>query len=85
MMTTFVEERLGLLLRLLRPAPRGWVEAAQQLPGARRTMDEIVARAEADAAFQAALVADLEAALAREGYEPSPPLLDELRRRYPQA
>jgi hypothetical protein len=85
MMTTFVEERLGFLLRLLRPAPRGWVAAAQQLPGARRTMDEIVARAEADAAFQAALVADLEAALAREGYEPSRPLLDELRRRYPQA
>ena len=85
MMTTFVEERLGFLLRLLRPAPRGWVEAAQQLPGARRTMDEIVARAEADAAFQAELVADLEAALAREGYEPSRPLLDELRRRYPQA
>jgi hypothetical protein len=45
-------------------------------------MDEIVARAEADAAFQAALVADLEAALAQEGYEPSRPLLDELRKRY---
>ena len=30
--------------------------------------------------FQAALVADLEAALAREGYEPSRPLLDELKR-----
>jgi hypothetical protein len=46
-------------------------------------MDEIVARAEADAAFQAALVADLEAALAQEGYEPSRPLLDELRKLYP--
>jgi hypothetical protein len=45
-------------------------------------MDEIVARAEADAEFQAALVADLEAALAREGYEPTRPLLDELRKRY---
>jgi hypothetical protein len=43
-------------------------------------MDEIVARAEADAQFQAALVADLEAALAREGYEPSGPLLDALKR-----
>jgi regulator of protease activity HflC (stomatin/prohibitin superfamily) len=85
MTMTFVEERLGFLLRLLRPAPRGWVEAAQELPEARRTMDEIVARAEADAAFQAALVADLEAALAREGYEPSRPLLDELRRLYPEA
>jgi regulator of protease activity HflC (stomatin/prohibitin superfamily) len=85
MTMTFVEERLGFLLRLLRPAPRGWVEAAQELPEARRTMDEIVARAEANAAFQAALVADLEAALAREGYEPSRPLLDELRRLYPEA
>jgi regulator of protease activity HflC (stomatin/prohibitin superfamily) len=74
------EERIALLLRLLRPAPRAWVQAAQELPAARRTMDEIVARAEADAQFQAALVADLEAVLAREGYEPSRPLLDELKR-----
>ena len=77
-MITYHEERLGFLLRILRPAPRGWVEAAQELPAARRTMDEIVARADADAEFQAALVADLETALAQEGYEPSRPLLDEL-------
>jgi hypothetical protein len=76
------EERIGLLLRLLRPAPRGWVQAAQELPAARLAMDEIVARAESDADFQAALVADLEAALAQEGYEPSRPLLDALRKRY---
>lgn len=82
MMRMFDEERLGLLLRLLRPAPRGWVEAAQELPVARRTMDDIVARAEADAEFQAALVADLEAVLAREGYEPPQRIVDELRRRY---
>ncbi len=85
MVSAFHEERIGLFLRLLRPAPRGWVQAAQELPGARQAMDEIVARAEADGAFQAALVADLEAALAQEGYEPSRPLLDELRQRYPQA
>ena len=42
-MTRFYdEERLGVLLRLLRPAPMGWVRAAQELPGARRTFDEIV-------------------------------------------
>jgi len=58
------EERLGVLLRLLRPAPNGWVAAAQELPSARRTIDEIVVRAEADAAFRNALVADLEQALA---------------------
>jgi hypothetical protein len=81
-MGKYHEERIGLLLRLLRPAPQGWVQAAQELPASRRAMDEIVARAEADAEFQAALIADLDAALAREGYEPSRPLLDELRRRY---
>ena len=84
MVSAFHEERIGLFLRLLRPAPRGWVQAAQELPAARQAMDEIVARAEADAAFQAALVADLESALAQEGYEPSRPLLYELRKRFPE-
>jgi hypothetical protein len=64
-------ERLGELLRLLRPAPTGWVEAAAQLPRLRAVLDDLVARAEADAAFRAALVADLEAALSREGIEPT--------------
>jgi hypothetical protein len=73
------EERLGVLLRILRPAPLGWVEAAQELPGARRTFDDIVSRAEADLAFRAALVDDLEQALAAEGYEPDRRLLDEIR------
>ena len=73
------EERLGVLLRLLRPAPTGWVQAAQELPAARRTFDEIVARAEADAAFRTALLADLEQALTAEGYEPDRRVLDEIR------
>jgi hypothetical protein len=77
----FDEERLAQLLRALPPAPEAWVEAARELPLARTELDEIVARAEADAAFRAALVADLEAALAREGYEPSERALDELRER----
>lgn len=81
MSRTYAEERLGVLLRILRPAPRGWVEAAQELPGARRTFDEIVSRAEADIAFRAALVDDLEQALAAEGYEPDRRLLDEIRAR----
>ena len=33
---------------LLRPAPTGWVLAAQELPAARRTLDDLVARAESD-------------------------------------
>lgn len=79
MSRAYDEERLGALLQLLRPVPTGWVQAAQELPAARRTFDEIVARAEADAAFRAALVADLEQALAAEGYEPDRRLLDEIR------
>ena len=77
----FEEERLGELLRLLRPAPEAWVRAAQELPYARGTFDEIVARAEADVAFRAALIADLEDALAREGYEPDRRIVGELRER----
>ena len=75
------EERLGELLRLLGPAPTGWVEAAAQLPRLRAVLDDLVERAEADAAFRAALVADLEAGLAREGVEPNERALSELRAR----
>jgi hypothetical protein len=75
------EERLAELLRALPPAPAAWVKAAQELPLARRTLDEIVSRAEADAAFRKALIADLESALAAEGFEPTRPLLDAIRER----
>jgi hypothetical protein len=79
---TYDETRLGELLRALPPAPRGWVRAAQELPFVRSSLDEIVARAEADVEFRAKLIADLEATLQAEGYEPERPLLDELRRRF---
>lgn len=75
------EERLGTLLRMLRPVPVGWVRAAQELPAARRSLDEIVSRAEADAEFRTELIAGLEAALEREGFDPDPRLVDELRKR----
>jgi hypothetical protein len=75
------EERLGVLLRLLPPAPAGWVRAAQEMPSARGAFDEVVSRAEADLAFRAALVADLEQALAAEGFEPDRRVLDEIRDR----
>lgn len=81
-MTSYDEERLGRVLRRLPPAPQAWVQAAQELPRARRELDDIVARAEADAEFRRALVADLEAALAREGYEPSAALVESLRERF---
>ena len=55
-MTVYDEEHLARLIRALPPAPEGWVRAAQELPLARTQLDEIVARAEADAAFQQQLV-----------------------------
>jgi hypothetical protein len=80
-MPIYDEERLAALLRLLRPAPAGWAEAAKELPIARRSLDGIVARAEADAEYRKQVVAGLEAALEREGVEPDPRLVDELRKR----
>ena len=74
------EEWLGERLRILRPAPQGWVRAAQELPQARRSLDEIVARAEADLEFRTALIADLENALAQAGYEPDLRVVKELRK-----
>jgi hypothetical protein len=77
-------ERLAQLIGMLPPAPESWVQAAQELPAARRELTDIVGRAEADADFRRALVADLEAALQAEGVEPTRPLLEELRRRLSQ-
>ena len=74
-MTAFDEERIARLLRALPPAPEAWVRAAQELPLAQRELDEIVARAEADADFRRRLIADLEGALQAEGYERDPALM----------
>jgi hypothetical protein len=79
-MREYDEQRLGRLLGLLPPAPEGWVRAAQELPAARRGLDQLVARAEADAAFRASVLADLERALQAEGVEPEPRVVGELRR-----
>lgn len=81
-MTAFTEERLARLIRALPPAPAAWVRAAQELPLARAGLDEIVARAEADADFKARLVADLEAALEAEGYERDPVVVEALKVRF---
>jgi hypothetical protein len=76
---TLSEQRLARLLRALPPAPEGWVRAAQELPLMRAELDEIVGRAEADAAFRQRLIADLEGVLAAEGYERDPAVLAALR------
>jgi hypothetical protein len=80
-MSAFNEDQLAELIAALPPAPEAWVRAAQELPEARTEIDQIVARAEADAEFRQALLADLEATLAQEGYEPDRPRVVELRRR----
>ena len=80
-MTAYDAERLAELISSLPPAPEGWVRAAQQLPRARKALDEIVARATADAHFRAALLADLESTLAQAGYEPQTALVDAVRTR----
>jgi hypothetical protein len=81
-MSAYDEERLAELLTALPPAPQGWVQAAQELPLARRELDEIVERAVADAQFREALIADLESALAAAGYTPKPRLIAVLRERF---
>jgi len=78
---SYDEERLGELLRLLPPAPEGWVLAAQELPTARAALDQLVARAEADAELRRRILNDLEASLAAEGVERNSVLLAELRQR----
>jgi hypothetical protein len=80
-MTGYDEEKIAELLRLLPPAPEGWVRAAQELPAARTEIAAIVARAEADIAFRARVVADLEAALEAEGIVAKPSVVAALRSR----
>jgi hypothetical protein len=82
-MSNYNEETLAELLRTLPTPPQAWVRAAQEIPLARRGLDEIVERARADRAFRDALIADLESALEAEGYEPDPLLVEALRERFP--
>jgi len=78
-MPDFSEERLAELIALLSPPPRGWVEAAIELPRARVALDELTARAMADQDIRQAILADLEEALRTAGVEPRPKLLESLR------
>jgi hypothetical protein len=82
-MSAYDEERIADLLRLLRPAPEAWVRAAQELPLVLRGLDDLVERAQADDRLRRALIADLESALAAEGYAPDPQVVEALRRRLP--
>jgi hypothetical protein len=57
------EERLGELLSSLPPAPEAWVKAAQNLPIARKSVDEIIERAEEDEEYRRRVIEDPKAAL----------------------
>jgi hypothetical protein len=80
-MQNYDEENLSELLRTLPTPPRAWVQAAQEIPLARRGLDDIVERARADRAFRDALIADLERALESAGFESDPALAEAVRNR----
>ena len=75
------EEHIALALRALPTPPVGWVEAAKELPAARRELETIVERIERDAELRERAIADLEAMLRSEGVEPTPVIVAHLRRR----
>lgn len=80
-MRHYDEETLAELLRTLPAPPQAWVKAAQEIPLARKGLDDIVERARADQAFRDALIADLEAALESAGYDTDPALTEAVRER----
>ena len=57
------EEKLGELLSGLPPAPEAWVRAAENLPLARKGVDEIIERAEEDEDYRRRVIEDPKAAL----------------------
>lgn len=75
------EERIAELLRALPTPPVGWIQAAKELPAARRELETILERVERDERFRERVVADLEAMLRAEGVEPTPVVVAHLRRR----
>lgn len=80
-MRNYNEQTLAELLRTLPAPPEAWVRAAQEIPLARRGLDDIVERARADQAFREALIADLERALQDAGYDADTALAEAVRER----
>jgi hypothetical protein len=74
------EERIAELLRALPEPPSGWVDAAKELPRARRELETILERIERDERFRELVSADLEATLRAEGVEPTAVVVAHLRR-----
>ena len=80
-MRYYDEETQADLLRTHPAPPQAWDKAAQEIPLARRGLDDIVERAREVQAVREALIADLETALESAGYDPSPALTEAVRER----
>lgn len=78
---TTPEERLAELLRSLPAPPLGWIEAAKELPTARRELATLLERIEHDDELRTRAIANLEALLQAEGVEPTPAVVAHLRSR----
>ena len=63
------DDAVAHLLRRLPPAPDGWVDAARELPRARRAVEEM----------DVAGAGDVAAALRAAGHDPTPALLAAVR------
>ena len=74
-------EQLARLIAALPPAPTGWMRAAQELPRARRGLDDLIVRAQADAELRTRLLADLESTLSEAGIEPTRRIVADARAR----
>jgi hypothetical protein len=77
------EHELGRLLRLLPPAPPGWVEAAAELPFLGAELTDILARARDDGRFRTGLRTDADSTLREHGYDLSPSVVAHLMRLLP--
>jgi hypothetical protein len=77
------EHEMGRLLRLLRPAPAEWVQAAQELPFLSAELADILDRARGDGSFRDRLRTDADATLKEHGYDLSPSVLAHLMRILP--
>ena len=78
------EERLGELLSDLPRLPLAGFRLRRSCRRHAVGIDEIVERARVDSEFRVRLVADLEAALAAAGYEPTDELVDAVRACLPE-
>ena len=80
-MSGYDEERIAERLRVLPPAPMGWLEAAQELPRARAEIAGLVEARALRPPQPRPDLADIETALAAEGLVPRPSLIELVRRR----